>query len=142
MMCRVPKGLEVFSRLRSPPKPRPSTLRRSKAALSPPKAGTQGNLPRNFLRGYGWNDVDLTLRREFPLHERIALQFRADIFNVANHPAFALTGTALNFSNVAFGKSATMLDNGLYTTGGTPGFNPLYQIGGPRSIQLSLKLVF
>jgi hypothetical protein len=114
----------------------------NKAALSAPAAGVQGNLPRNTLRGFGWNELDMTLRRQFPVHESIALQFRADVFNVLNHPSFALTGNSLNFANAAFGTSASMLNNGLFSSGNVAGFNPLYQIGGPRSMQLSLKLVF
>lgn len=105
---------------------------------------TQGDLGRNALRGYGWNALDFTLRREFPIDERLKLQFRADFFNLLNHPAFAFApgATSLNVANAAFGKTNTMLDNALASSGGVPAFNPLYQIGSPRSIQLSLKLVF
>lgn len=105
---------------------------------------TQGILGRNVLRGYGWNALDFTLRREFPFGERFKLQFRADFFNLLNHPAFGYGpgATSLNVANAAFGKTNTMLDNALASTGGVPAFNPLYQIGSPRSIQLSLKLVF
>ncbi|MGI8741412.1 MAG: TonB-dependent receptor [Bryobacteraceae bacterium] len=105
---------------------------------------TQGTLGRNALRGYGWNQLDFTLRREFPIHEKIALQFRADFFNLLNHPSFAFPpgSTTLNVANAAFGRPITMLNNALASSGGVPAFNPLYQIGGPRSIQLSLKLVF
>ncbi len=105
---------------------------------------TQGDLGRNALRGYGWNEMDFTLRREFPIHEKIKLQFRSDFFNLFNHPAFAYApgATSLNVANAAFGRTITLLDNALASSGGVPAFNPLYQIGGPRSIQLSLKLVF
>lgn len=105
---------------------------------------TQGGLGRNTLRGYGWNELDFTLRREFPITEKIKLQFRADFFNILNHPAFAFApgATSLNVANAAFGRTNTMLDNALASSGGVPAFNPLYQIGGPRSVQLSLKLVF
>ncbi len=120
----------------------PGGLGLNKAAFSPPVPGVQGTLPRNTLRGFDWNELDMTLRRQFPIHESVALQFRADIFNVLNTPKFALTGNALNYANAAFGISASMLNNGLFASGTVPAFNPLYQIGGPRSIQLSLKLVF
>jgi hypothetical protein len=104
----------------------------------------QGDLGRDALRGYGWNELDFTLRREFAIYERLKLQFRADFFNLLNHPAFGFApgATSLNVANAAFGKTNTMLDNALASSGGVPAFNPLYQIGGPRSIQLSLKLVF
>jgi hypothetical protein len=120
----------------------PGGLGLNKAAFVAPVAGVQGNLPRNSLRGFGWNELDMTVRRQFPIHESVALQFRADIFNVLNSPKFALTGNSLNFANAAFGISSSMLNNGLFASGSVPGFNPLFQIGGPRSIQVSLKLVF
>ena len=63
----------------------------NKAAISAPTPGVQGTLPRNSLRGFGWNELDLTLRRQFPIYESVALQFRADIFNVLNSPKFAPT---------------------------------------------------
>ena len=72
----------------------------------------------------------------------MALQFRADIFNATNTPSFTLIGNSLNFANAAFGTSTSTLNNGLFSSGTVAGFNPLYQIGAPRSIQLSLKLVF
>jgi hypothetical protein len=120
----------------------PGGMGLNKAAFSAPVSGVQGTMPRNALRGFSWYDPDLTLRRQFPIHESIALQFRADIFNVVNHPSFALAGNSLNFANAAFGTSSSMLNNGLFSSGTVAGFNPLYQIGGPRSMQLSLKLVF
>jgi hypothetical protein len=41
-----------------------------------------------------------------------------------------------------FGRSTQTLANSLGSGGANGGFNPLYQIGGPRSIQLALKLQF
>ena len=122
----------------------PGGMGLNKAAFkNPPNTtGVQGTLPRNFLRGFGFNELDMTLRRQFPIHESINLQFRAEIFNVLNTPAFALTGNSLNLANANFGTSAAMLNNSLFLSGTVAGFNPLYQIGAPRSIQLSLKLVF
>jgi hypothetical protein len=120
----------------------PGGLGLNKAAFAAPTAGVQGTLSRNALRGLGWHELDMTLRRGFPIHESVALQFRADIFNLSNTPAFSLTGNSLNFANATFGLSSSMLNNGLFASGTVPAFNPLYQIGGPRSIQLSLKLVF
>ena len=88
--------------------------------------------------------MDFTLRREIPIHEQIALQFRADFFNILNHPSFAFApgNAGLSVANAAFGRPITMLNNALASSSGVPAFNPLYQIGGPRSIQLSLKLIF
>src|SRR5207253_323967 len=80
----------------------------NKAAFAAPTPGVQGTLGRNVLRGFAWHELDLTVRRQFPIHESIALQFRADIFNLSNTPAFALTGNSLNTANATFGLSSSM----------------------------------
>lgn len=120
----------------------PGGMGLNKAAFAAPLPGVQGNMPRNALRNFAWRQLDFTLRREFPIHENIKLQFRADVFNISNTPFFAITGNSLNLGNAAFGTSSAMLDNSLFASGTVAGFNPLYQMGGPRSMQLSLKLVF
>jgi hypothetical protein len=56
------------------------------AALTIPTGAVQGDLGRNALRGFGATNVDLTLRRQFKLRERLSLQARADLFNIFNHP--------------------------------------------------------
>jgi hypothetical protein len=111
---------------------------------SDPNTGSplrQGNLSRNSLRGFGATEWDFAVHREFPVHEILRLQFRAEMFNVLNHPNFGPPNNELGV--VGFGLSqqtlAQSLSNG---TAGSGGFNPLYQIGGPRSIQLALKLLF
>jgi hypothetical protein len=116
-----------------------------------PSKGTlwkQGDLGRNVLRGFGAWQEDLAIRREFPIHEQVKLQFRAEFFNIFNHPNFGDPGTNPNSSggnfitNPLFGLSTMTLAQSLYPGSGGNGFSPLYQIGGPRSIQLALKLVF
>ena len=110
------------------------------AAFTIATGAVQGDLGRNTLRGFDAAEVDLTLRRQFKLHERLALQARADFFNIFNHPNF---GSPINYlSSPLFGQSTQMLGASLGTGGQTGGLNPLYQIGGPRSVQLALKLVF
>jgi hypothetical protein len=95
---------------------------------------------RNALRGFGATQLDFTLRREFPFTERWKLQFSADFFNIFNHPNFADPDNTL--TDPFFGRSLSMLGQSLGSGGVSGGFSPLYQIGGPRSIQLVLKLVF
>jgi len=106
----------------------------------------QGNLPRNALRGFGATQWDFAVHRDFAIHEWLKLQFRAEMFNVLNHPNFGpplgdlLLPSAIN---PQFGQSAQMLGRSL--AGGFVGsgaFDPLYQLGGPRSIQFGLKLSF
>jgi hypothetical protein len=110
------------------------------AAFTIPTGAVQGDLGRNALRGFDAANVDLTLRRQFRLRERLALQARADLFNIFNHPNF---GPPINYlSSPQFGQSTQMLGASLGTGGQNGGLNPLYQVGGPRSVQLALKLVF
>jgi len=112
----------------------------NRAAFTIPTGAVQGDLGRNDLRGFGATNVDLTLRRQFALRERLALQARADFFNIFNHPNF---GSPVNYlSSPQFGQSTQMLGASLGSGGQNGGLNPLYQVGGPRSVQLALKLLF
>jgi len=111
------------------------------AAFSNPPTGQQGNLGRNALRGFGAAQWDFAVHRDFPIREPIKLQFRAEMFNVLNHPNFGPPVGDLSQPN--FGLSTQMLGQSLnYGNLGSGAFDPLYQIGGPRSIQLALKLMF
>jgi len=109
-------------------------------ALPESYPGRQGTLGRDVMRGFPLTQVNLTLRREFPLRERLKLQFRVEMFNALNHPSFADPIGGL-FSS-AFGVSTQMLGRSLGQGGANGGLNPLFQVGGPRSIQPALRLVF
>ena len=110
------------------------------AFTTPVPAAAQGDLGRNALRGFGATQWDLTVRRQFHFTERYSLQFRGEFFNILNHPNF---GSPINYlSSPQFGYATQMLNNYLGSGGQRGGLNPLYQIGGPRSIQLALKLQF
>ena len=101
----------------------------------------QGDLGRNALRGFGATEWDFAVHRDFPIKDRVKLQFRAEMFNVINHPNFGPPVADLSQPN--FGLSAQMLAQSLGGTNvGGGGFSPLYQIGGPRSLQFALKLTF
>ncbi len=109
-------------------------------AFTPPPDGTQGDLGRNTLRGYGlWQD-DFDVRRQFRITEKVNLQFRCEFFNIFNHPNFGNENNTLGAP--FFGESTSMFGASLGSGGGFGGFSPLYQVGGPRSIQLALKLIF
>lgn len=101
----------------------------------------QGTLGRNALRGFGMWQLDFAVRRQFNLTDRIYAQFRSEFFNIFNHPNFANPPGSLTTLST-FGVSQSMFGRSLGSTGLAGGFNPLYQVGGPRSIQLSLKLGF
>lgn len=112
----------------------------NRAAFASAPAGTQGNLGRNVLRGFGAWQADVGLQRQFRLTERLGLRFRAEFFNIFNHPNF---GSPINvLTSPLFGRSTQTLANSLGAGGANGGLNPLYQIGGPRSVQFALKLQF
>jgi Carboxypeptidase regulatory-like domain/TonB-dependent Receptor Plug Domain len=115
------------------------------AAFNPPSGPSVGDAPRNFARGFGAWQMDIALRREFPIYERLKFQFRAEAFNVFNHPNFGTINsfycspdpTSPNYSpGCAFGQATATLANSL------GGLNSLYQMGGPRSMQFALRLTF
>ncbi|WP_446744849.1 carboxypeptidase regulatory-like domain-containing protein [Silvibacterium acidisoli] len=107
---------------------------------------TQGDLQRNTVRGFGAWQEDIALRRTFPIHDTLSLQFRAEAFNIFNHPLFGDPGTNDNdrnsLTNQYFGISAHSLADSLGGGGADGGFSSLYQIGSPRSMQFALKLQF
>ena len=95
---------------------------------------------------YKQDSIDESERRRCRQHSRRSrqkrfsaalvwnLQFRADAFNLFNQANFANPNGVLTSAN--FGRATQMLSNGL------GGLSPLFQIGGPRSLQLALKLQF
>jgi hypothetical protein len=120
------------------------------AAFTPPPVDPttglpirQGNLPRNALRGFGATQWDFAVHREFLIHESLKMQFRAEMFNVLNHPNFGQPLGDLSGALGQFGQSFQMLGQSLAGRNlGSGAFDPLYQLGGPRSIQFGLKLSF
>jgi Carboxypeptidase regulatory-like domain/TonB dependent receptor len=108
------------------------------AAFTPPPTGQQGDFGRNVLRGFGAWQADVAFQRQFRLTEKVGLRFRGEFFNLFNHPNFG--NPANNLTNPLFGQSTQTLASSLGSGGANGGFNPLYQIGGPRSIQLALRL--
>lgn len=103
----------------------------------------QGTLGRNALRGFGATQWDLAVHRDIKIHEGFTLEFRSEFFNVLNHPNFGSPFSQFSTPlSPQFGLSAAMLGRSLGPGGLSGGLNPLYQLGGPRSIQFSLRFVF
>ncbi len=90
------------------------------ACFSTPGAGTFGNLGRNVLIGPGMVNLDFALDRNFTITEQVRLQFRAEAFNIFNHPNFNLPNTSY----------------------GTPSFGSLTSAMDPRELQFALKFIF
>jgi hypothetical protein len=82
--------------------------------------------------------MDLAARREFPIYDKVKLQFRAEAFNLFNHPNF---GT-VNSTYCPAGAGCTFGQATATLAGSLGGLSPLYQTGGPRSMQFALKLLF
>lgn len=113
------------------------------AAFAAPALGFQGTLGRNSLRSFGLKQVDLSARRTFDVTETIRIQFRGEAFNVFNTPNFGFPSSSFGISG--FGEATSMLGrtiSGTSNTSPSNGFNSLYQVGGARSLQFSLKLLF
>jgi len=91
------------------------------AAFQPNAPGTYGNVQRNSFRSDKWVHVDPAVMKTFPLGtERLHLVFRAEAFNVLNHPNYFAPVSDLN--SASFGTIGSARD--------------------PRIMQFSLKLLF
>ena len=82
-------------------------------AFSLPAAGTYGDLGRNTVIGPGVSNVVTALEKSFKMRERANLTFRAEMFNIFNHPNFGLPNTAAIAANGQANPSAGVIT---YTT--------------------------
>lgn len=99
-----------------------------------PAIGLAGNAPRNILRGFGDNQINIALRREIPLADGFGVQLRAEAYNLFNHPDFGYIDPSL--TDALFGQSTLMLNQSFGPSGS------LYEPGGPRSLQISMRVHF
>ena len=110
--------------------------------MIPPAFGSFGTMGRNIFRDTGYKNWDFSVSKTFRFNERLTAQFRAEFFNVLNHPDFANPyggpsgGAASNDPSVGagFGCGCVTMDEG--------GQNPVLGAGGPRGMQLGLKLLW
>lgn len=127
------------------------------------KPGTRhfGTLGRNALLGPGYRNFDFAVSKMTTLTERFKLLFRADFYNLLNHPNFANPLAVAFFADAAPNRCDSSTNPGCVfplgintTTGRSVGFlpitatsdvglgNPVLGGGGQRSIQFAVKLVF
>jgi hypothetical protein len=131
-------------------------------AFIQPAFGTFGNLGRNSIYGPGYRNLDFSITKDTHLTETLALQFRAEFFNILNHPNFAQPDHNIipGFIDNGSAGSPQIVPNpsayqdGIVQSGGllpmgmitqTPDVaqtNPGLGGGGPRVIQFGLKLMF
>jgi hypothetical protein len=109
-------------------------------AFTIPSTGGQGTLGRNAIYGNGMTQLDVSLRRGFECFRRASFEVGFNVFNVLNHPEFADPVPFL--SNPLFGQSTSMQN--LTLGSGTPntGLPPLFQTGGSRSAEISVRFSF
>jgi hypothetical protein len=84
------------------------------------EAGKFGNAGRNVVRGPAFGNLDLSLLKSFPVGETQRFEFRAECFNVTNHPNFGLP-----VNDIA-----------------SPNFGRILSSGPPRLLQFGLKFLF
>ena len=103
--------------------------------LYPQAKGTFGNMGRNIMRGPGFLNWDASVTKSWRLSERVNMQVRGEMFNVANHANFS--GGSIS------GELGSPNSLGLATT--TPDVqaaNPVIGSGGSRHIQLGVKFIW
>ena len=115
-----------------------------------------GTLGRNPLVGPTYKQWDFALYKNTAITERVNLQFRAEFFNLLNHPNFSspllpafIADPASNLGDCGCGfklnGNGKEVGNGAYqiTATGDVGIgNPFLGGGGPRGIQLAAKITF
>ncbi|MGB2628414.1 MAG: TonB-dependent receptor, partial [Candidatus Acidiferrum sp.] len=109
--------------------------------MLPPAIGTFGTMGRNLFRDFGFRNVDFSAVKNFQFGERLNMQFRAEFFNIFNHPNFAnpyggQNGWGHNDPSVpgTFGCSCATPD--------VAASNPVIGSGSSRAVQLGLKFIF
>lgn len=102
------------------------------SCFQPNAVFTFGNGGRNIVQGPGFKNFDFALLKNTKINERVNAQFRAEFFNIFNHPNFALPSSTMNAPN--FGA--------LFETADVAQNNVGLGSGGPRLIQFGLKISF
>jgi hypothetical protein len=122
------------------------------AAFAMPAPGTYGNLRRNALRGPNVYQLDLTLAKKFPINETKNIEFRAECYNILNHPEYQVPGyNTVSGSQVRLADATGTIQPGQpYTTAAAGGnFGAFTQTvsntvgsGTNRQFQLALRFSF
>ena len=107
--------------------------------LTPPALGTFGNSGKGTFRGLDIWLLDFSVSKRQKFTERSSGEFRAEVYNIANHPIFAQPSGAIGTSctTAACGFQAIPT-----TTPDVAASNPVLGSGGPRRMQLGVKIIF
>jgi len=110
------------------------------SVLIPPAYGTFGDVSKNIFRDTPFRTWDLSVQKNWKFKERLTAQFRAEFFNILNHPLFGDIGSGHLANNdpsaggFPFGAASATPDQ---ASG-----NPVLGSGSSRDVQLGLKLIF
>ena len=122
----------------------PATGYLNPLAFQQPADGTFGNLGRDSIYGPGYWNVDFSLTKSTQILDRLNLQFRAEFFNIFNHPNFALPNGTINPGvnpdgtvNPEAGPAGVITQTPDVAQG-----NPGLGGGGPRVLQFAMRFVF
>lgn len=110
------------------------------AAFAAVQSGVQGNLGRNTIAGFGMSQIDAAIGREFRWRDRFSLDLRLEAFNALNQANFG--DPVKNLDSPLFGQSTSMLNLSLGTGSPGSGLAPLFESGGPRIFQGTLRFRF
>jgi hypothetical protein len=110
------------------------------AAFRVPPNQLSGTLGRNVLNSPGLLQVDVSLRRQWKLYRGSSLEGSLSTFNAFNRASFANPVSYLG--SALFGQPASMTNLMLGSGTPTTGLTPLFQAGGPRTVELNLKFSF
>lgn len=108
------------------------------SVLVPPAYGQYGTVGKNIFRNPNYRAWDFSVTKDFKIKERITAQFRAELFNVLNHPLFGQVDSGHLANN---DPSAGVLGVANETPDQAAG-NPVLGSGANRDVQLGLKLIF
>jgi hypothetical protein len=101
-----------------------------KSVILPPAQGTFGNMGKSILFGAAFAEWDLSVSKRWKIRERVGIQFRAEFFNFLNNRTYSGVGSLTNPSTFGLATSAPNSNN------------PINGTGGPREVQLGLKVNF
>jgi hypothetical protein len=112
-----------------------------KSVMIPPAFGTFATAGRNIFPSRPFKNVDMSVYKDWKFKERVTFQFRAEVFNLFNHPEFANPGGGPNGFNHNDPSVTGQFGCGCATPD-VAGENPVLGSGSNRAVQLGLKIIF
>jgi hypothetical protein len=113
--------------------------------LLPPAPGTLGNSGRNPFPDLGFKNLNASIYKDWTMHDgRYTAQFRAESFNILNHPNFNNPyGSISGWGSGSYNDPSSTATFGCgCATPDVGAGNPVVGSGSNRAIQLGVKLLF